>query len=117
VAETKQQMNQALSDVSAQQCRDIIRHTHDLMDVFLSSEEAGSLQKCGSMEELMKLSEKEREKFSDLDVPDSKIVGDAADEGELKSEPRWVMEEIVKPKRKRRSAASKKKAKGRARAC
>jgi hypothetical protein len=80
--------------------------------VFLQSDAAGSLQNL-TLAAMMQMSQQQRDACCDLDVPDTKLVGDAVSM-ELKE--RWTMEELEVTGQKQSCAARTKKAKGRAHA-
>ena len=75
--ETTDQMKVALSNVTGSLCNSIIGHTERLMDEWLESDAAGSLQQYGNIYTLGRLSVAQRRRLTDLNLDDTLIVGDA----------------------------------------
>jgi transposase len=74
--ETAAQTRTALHDITAGDCKDIIEHTHTLMDEWLKSDAAGSLKRYGSLEALCRLTKAQREQCTDLNLEGGDLVGD-----------------------------------------
>jgi hypothetical protein len=80
--QTADQTKAALSEMTSEACLDIIQHTEKLMDEWLKTPAAGSLSRFSSLSELGRLSQRERESITDLNLPDSILTGEADEDKE-----------------------------------
>ena len=83
--ETAEQTRTALTEMTVETCRNIIRHTEDMMDEWLKTDAAGSLKQYGSIDALGRLTPQEREAITDLNLPDTIFTGDVDAEKENES--------------------------------
>jgi transposase len=74
--ETAAQTRMALHNITAGDCTDIIQHTHKLMDEWLQTDAAGSLNRYGSLDALGRLTKSQREQCTDLNLEGGDLVGD-----------------------------------------
>lgn len=80
--ETAEQTRVALRDVTPELCKDLIAHTHKLMNEWLKTSHAGSLQAHGSIDALRRLTPKQREACTDLKLAEDQVTGDVNDDKE-----------------------------------
>jgi transposase len=80
--ETAEQTKTAMSELTAELCASLIKHTEKLMNEWLQSEEAGSLRKYESIEALGRISAAARALCTDLNLQGSLVTGDAHEDQE-----------------------------------
>ena len=78
--QTADQTKAALRSIDKNLCESIILHTHKLMEEWMKSSEAGSLSQFSSFESLAFATPQQRNRVTDLALPDSLIIGDAEKE-------------------------------------
>lgn len=87
--QTQEQARAALREMTPQACKNIVEHTHKLMDEWLQTAAAGSLQQHGSLDLLSRLTPEERARCSDLNLEGTALIGDAEEDKENRPVANW----------------------------
>ena len=64
-------------------CQNIIRHTEDMMNEWISSDESGSLKQHENIHRLGRLTPSQRHAVTDLSLVDTLLTGDVNEEAEV----------------------------------
>jgi len=98
--QTADQTRTALTNITARTCQNIICHTHKLMDEWLRSSAAGSLQSFGNLAALQRATEEQLKMCDDLAADDGVVMPDAAASGNRAGGGSWTRVTVGKRKKR-----------------